>query len=421
MAAAIGVTALGGGTGCAGFDVKAAWAISESTPMQTVVRRADTARAVVTNVDRIMGNLPVDPDSKWVALLAFKKADAEPLLKDISTDPEFTSLKGGALKVVPAEAWAVLLSKVCSQEKGAPSLYGEINADVHAQYADISAQAKNVGKVKADIAVEQDAIDDKDRAGERADHEAKKKELQDKLDALEKDYKPKVDAFKEKLAKDAAAASPEVKKQIATVVAVLRRALGDAKIANSAALIGYPKAAPGLKDEVKIIVKRVAADTLQLNIGKRPNLEKLAPEIKLSPVSVTIAGLSPEDLGKLKLDDAVKDIAERSKNYLVHVVTLLGFIAETGEMLALQIDLLDVTAKAVGEVPAPGEDFGDLAITATVGPGKAADKRFPVPMEACVVVKAPEPPPASGKGGAGGKGGKGGKTPPTGGKKKPGT
>jgi len=392
---ALGVTALTGGTGCAGFDVKAAWAVPEAAPMQTVVRRADAARATVNNVERIVSNLPVDTDSKWVATLAFKKSDDEPVLKDIATDPEFTSPTAQKLRVVYAEAWAILLSKVCSQEKAAPSLYGALNPEVHAQYADIAAQAKTVGKLKSDIQIEKDAIADSDRAAEKPDHEAKKKELEDKLDQVEKDYRPKVDAFKKRLEDEVAKASPDLKKEIAAAVPPLKRALADARVANSAAALGYPIAFKGIKDELKIIIKRIAADTIQNAIGVRPNMEKLAPEFKLSPVSVTIGGLTPADVGRLKLDDAVKDIAERSKNYIVHVITLLGYIDETREMLALQQDLLDVVAKGAGE-GVVGEDFDGLAIMATVPPGKGGDKRFPVPMEACVVkvVEAPPPPPA---------------------------
>jgi hypothetical protein len=383
---AMGLVLLSASTGCASFDLKAAWALSENTPMQTVVRRADVARATVTNVDRIIGNTAVDADSKWVAALALKKSDAEPVMKDVANDPEYTSLKGGQLKVVNAEAWASLLSRVCSSEDKAPSVYATLSTDVHTGYAEIAAQSKIVAKLKADIAAEQDAIDDKDKASEKASHETKKAELEGKLDATEKEYKPKVEAFKKKLGEETAKASPEAKKQIGSVVAVLRRAVADAKVANTAALLGYPKAAPGLKDEVKLIVKRIAADTIQANIGTRPNLEKLAPEVKMSPVSVTIAGLAPSDLGKLKLETAIKDIAERSKDYVVHVVTLLPYIAETGEMLELQDQLLDEAQKGVGVVEV-GEDFGDMKVTASIAPGKGTDKRVPVPMEACVAGK----------------------------------
>jgi hypothetical protein len=399
---------LGGGTGCAAFDLKAAWAIQENTPMQAVVRRADAARATVANVERLLGNTPVDEDSKWVPKLAVKKSDAEPILKDVSNDPEFASLKGDKLRVVPAEAWAVLLSKVCSTEKKSPSLYATISDEVHTQYVDVASQAKKVAKLKRKIAAEQDAIDDKEKADEKSDHEEKKKDLEGKLDDLEKEYKPKVEAFKKKLGEDTGKASSDVKKQLAAAIVVLRRAIADAKIANTAALIGYPKAAPGLKDEVKTIVKRIAADTIELNIGTRPNLEKLTPEVKLSPVSVTIAGLSPSDLGKLKLEEAVKDIANRSKDYVVHVVTLLPYIAETAEMLAFQQDMLEEAQKGVGEGTA-GEDFGDLQVTASMTPGKGSEKRQPVPMEACVEKKDDKADADKGDKGKGGKGGKGDK------------
>jgi hypothetical protein len=372
--------------------------------MQTVVRRADVARATANEVERIMSGTGVDADSKWTDKLAIKKADAEPILKDVSKDPEYVSQTGEKLKVVPAEAWAQILSKVCSTESGKPSLYGEISDDVHTQYADIAAQAKTVAKLKADISIEDDAIDDKDKADEKADHEKKKADLKDQLQKAEDDYKPKIEAFKKKLAEDAAKASPEVKKQLSAAVASLQKAVEDAKLANTAALLGYPRAFPGLKDEAKIIVKRIAADTIEASIGTRPNLEKLTPEVKIKGgVSVTIAGLSPGDLGKLKLDEAVKDIAKRSTDYLGHVITLLGYISETGELLALQSDVLDTTQKALAGPGGGAEDISDLAITAqNAAAASGNNKRIPVPMEACVPEKkpdpTPDPPPAKGKG-----------------------
>jgi hypothetical protein len=374
--------ALGGGTGCAAFNIKSAWALAENTPMQTVVRRADAARATATNVERLMSTTGVDPDSKWVPKLLVTKADAEAVLKDVANDGEYLTLKGEKLRVVHAEAWAQILSKLCSTESKSPSLYASLSGDVHTAYADLASQARVVGKLKFDIKSEDDAADDKERASEKATHEAKKAELEAQLKKTEAEYRPKIDAFKAKLRDEAAKASPEAKKQVAAAVAVLLHAIEAAKLANGAALIGYPKAAPGLKDEVKFIVKRIAADTIEANIGTRPNLEKLVPEVKLSPVSVTIAGLSPSDLGKLKLEEAVKDIAERSKNYVVHVVLLLPFISETAEMLNLQEEVLKEAQTAVG-AGSPGEDLSDISVTASIAAGKGSSKRIAVPMEAC--------------------------------------
>ena len=387
-----------GATGCSLFNTKVVWAITEPTPMQVVVRRADAARAVATNVERLMGSTGIDDDSKWVVKIALKKADVEPLLRDVSGDPEYVSPKG-KVRVVNAEAWARALSAVCSTESKSKSVYGSVSDDVHTQYADIAAQAKNVAKIKADIAVEEAAIDDKERAGEKADHEAKKKELKDQLDKSESEYKPKVDAFKAKLKEDAAKASPEVKKQMAAVIAGLQRAVDDAKVANTAALIGYPKAFPGLKEEVKTIVKRIAADVIEERVGTRPNLDKLTPEVKLSGgVSVTIAGLGPEDAGKIDPAALSKDIAERSKNYIIKVVTLIGYIKETQDLLDLQTDLL---AEAQGAISGDknaggGEDLADIKVeleaaqAANAGGGATGNgkgKRMAVPMEACVEKK----------------------------------
>lgn len=403
---ALGALLLAGGTGCGAFNLKAAWAISETTPMQAVVRRADVARATANNVDRLMGATTVDDDSKWVAKLALKKADVEPMLKDIANDPEYTPAPGKAakLRIVQAEAWALSLSQLCSKEKKSPSLFATVSPDVHSQYAEVSGQAKAVAKIKSDIANEEAAMDDKERAAEKADHEKKKAELQAQLEKTENEFKPKVESFLKKLSEDGAKASPEAKKQMAAAVAGLRRAVEDAKMANAAALIGYPKAMPGLKDEVKTIVKRIAADSIEEKIGTRPNLDKLAPEVKLTGgVSVTVAGLDPSDIGRLKPDDLVKDIAERSKNYVVHVVTLLGYIKETADILTIQSDVLDAAQKAISgdDKAGGGEDLGDLkveleeaaaAMKANGPSGKGKGKRIPVKMTACEDAKKPAEP-----------------------------
>ena len=198
-----------------------------------------------------------------------------------------------------------------------------------------------------------------------------------------------------------------MKKQLAIALAGLKAAVEDAKLANSVALIGYPKAMPGLKDEVKFIVKRIAADTIENATGTRPNMDKLAPEVKISGgVSVTIAGLSASDIGKLKLDDAIKDIAQRSKDYVTHVVTLLGYIKETSDLLELESNVIDDTMGAISGDPnaGGGEDLGSITVEASPGgvsvsatantgagaTGKGGNKRMPVPMEACV--EAPAPP-----------------------------
>src|SRR6185312_7672921 len=137
---AIGTALLAGSTGCAGFSLKSVWAVTEDTPMQAVVRRADSARATATNVDRLMSGTAVDDDSKWVPTIPLKKADAEAILNAVAADPEYKSLKGGKLRIVNAEAWAQALSKLCPSESKSPSLLATISDDVNNQYADIASQ-----------------------------------------------------------------------------------------------------------------------------------------------------------------------------------------------------------------------------------------------------------------------------------------
>ena len=371
--------------------------VRETPPMTVVVRRADAARATAANVERLLSATGVDADSKWVGKVALKKADVDAMLQDVGGDPEYDLTKGGKLRVVQAEAWARALSAICSTESKLPSLYATISADVQSGYADIAAQARVVAKIKSDLAAEDAALDDKERAAEKADHEAKKKDLTAQLDKTEAAYKPKVEAFLNKLREETAKASPEAKKQLAPVLAGLRRAVDDARFANTVAALGYVRAVPGLKDEVKSLIKIIAADTIEEQVGKRPNLTKLAPEVKLTGgVSVTVAGLSPEDIGRLKPEDLVKGIAERAKNYVVHVVTLLPYTKETGELLDLQASVIDTAMKGIAaDEKGGGEDVSDLQVEVSV---TGAKKRMKVPMDSCAegkaAPKAEAPPPA---------------------------
>jgi hypothetical protein len=385
---ALGALLLGSETGCSGFSPRVAMlVVRETPPMTVVVRRADAARATAANVERLLSATGVDADSKWVGKVALKKADVDAMLQDVGGDPEYDLTKGGKLRVMQAEAWARALSTICSTESKAPSLYATISPDVQSGYAEIAAQARVVAKLKSDIAAEEAAADDKDRAAEKADHEAKKKDLTAQLDQTEAAYKPKVEAFLNKLKEETAKASPEAKKQLGPVLAGLRRAVDDARFANTVAALGYVRAVPGLKDEVKNIVKLIAADAIEEHLGKRPNLTKLAPEVKLTGgVSVTVAGLAPEDIGTLKPADLVKGIAERAKSYVVHVVTLLPYTKETGELLDLQASVIDTAMKGLAaDEKSGGEDLGDLQVEVSV---TGAKKRMRVPMESCAEGKA---------------------------------
>src|SRR5690242_18374006 len=83
----IGVFAmLLGTTGCgvlaAVTNPKAAWAITESTPLSVVVRRAEAAHATAEQVQRLVGDTGVDENSNWLDKTSLKKEDAQAVMNE---------------------------------------------------------------------------------------------------------------------------------------------------------------------------------------------------------------------------------------------------------------------------------------------------------------------------------------------------
>jgi hypothetical protein len=398
-----------GSAGCSVFSAlgnpKAAWALQEPAPMSVILRRADVARATAVNVDRLMGSTGVDQESKWVAKIALKKADVEPMLKEVSVDPDYAVPPNAKVRVVQAEAWARVLTSLCSTEKKFPSLIHSVSPEVAASYGEIAGQAKTIAKLKADKEAEARAIDDKDTpASEKEAHEKKKREIEEQIDKTEAEYKPKVEAFLTKWKGEIGKAPPEAKKQISLAMVGFKHAVEDAKVANSVALLRYPLAMPGMPNELKTQAKRIVADVVEDKTGHRPTLEKFDPDIKLEGggVKLTLNGLPPEAIGGLKPDALLGEVTKRAKDYATRVLTLAAFIAETQELLELEeqviknaMDGLEVDEK---KVDGAGEDLSELkveldaaaaaaagagAVTAKGGKGGGGKKtRFPVPMAA---------------------------------------
>lgn len=419
---ALGAALALGNAGCSFFSAlgnpKAAWALQEPTPMSVILRRADVARATAVNVDRLMGATGVDQESKWVAKIALKKADVEPILKEVSADPDYAVPPKAKIRVVHAEAWARVLGSLCSKEHKFPSLIHSVSPEVAGSYGEIAGQAKTIAKLKADKEAEEKAIDDKDTpASDKEAHEKKKREIEEQIDKTEAEYKPKVEAFLSKWKGEVGKAPPEVKKQISLAMVGLKRAVEDAEMANSVALIRYPLAMPGMPNELKTQAKRIVADVVEDRTGHRPTLEKFDPDIKLEGggVKLTLNGLPPEAIGGLKPDALLKDVTVRAKDYATKVLTLAAFVAETQELLDLEEQVIKSAMEGLEvdekKVEGAGEDLSELKIeldevaAANAGAGAVTAKgakggggkkhRFPVPTTAAC---AEAPKKGSGKG-----------------------
>lgn len=426
---ALAAALLGGSAGCSVFSAignpKAAWVLQEPTPMAVILRRADAARATAVNVDRLMGQTGVDKESKWIPKLGLKKADVEASLKEIGRDPDYVVPPKAKIRVIPAEAWAKALSELCPRENKFPSLFHTVNAEVGTSYGEVAGQAKTLAKLKAEKDAAEKAMDEKGVSdSDKAAHEKKKKEIEEQITKVEDAYKPKVEAFMTKWREDVGKAPPEVKKQMSLAMVSFKRAVEDAKVANSVALLRYPMAMPGMPQELKTQAKRIVADVVEDRTGHRPTLEKFEPDIKLDGgVKLTLNGLPPEALPGLKPDAILEDVTKRAKDYATKVLTLAAFIAETQELLDLESNIIKNAMEALEvdetKVSGAGEDLAEMkveleevaaanaaagAVTAKGGKG-GKSVRHPVPLAAAC---------EAGKGAAGddqkGKG-KGGKAP----------
>ncbi len=362
-------------TGCGVISAignpKAAWALQEPAPMAVILRRADVARATATNIDRLLSSTGVDVSSKWVLKLALKKADVEAALKEMGADPDYVVPKGAKIRVVQAEAWAKILSDLCPHETKFPSLLAQVSPDVGTAYAEISGQAKAVAKLKSDKAAEETAARRRRHLRLRQGRGPREEEAgarRAQIDKLTAEYRPKVDAFMIKLKDDAAKASPEAKKQLPLALVAFRRAIDDAKISNSVALVRYPLAMPGMPQELKTQAKRIVADVIEDKTGHRPNLDKFDPDIKLEGggVKLTLNGLPPDALASLKPEAIIVEVTTRAKDYAVRVLTLTPNVAETQELLDLEADVVKNTMDGLsveeGKVPEAGDDLSELKV-----------------------------------------------------------
>ena len=415
--AVLAAALLSGSTGCGALSAltnpKAAWAVQEPAPMAVILRRADAARATATNVDRLLNATAVDASSRWIAKIALKKGDVEVSLKEIGGDLDYAAPAGAKLRVIQAEAWARVLSALCPHETRYPNLFASVNAEVGTSYVDIAGQARTLGKLKSDKEQEVTALDVKDISpSDKEAHEKKKKEIEEQLDKTDAAYKPKVEAFLTRLKAEAAKASPEVKKQLSLAMVGFKRAVDDAKLANSVALIRYPMAMPGMPQELKTQAKRIVADVIEDRTGHRPTLEKFDPDIKLdNGVKFTLNGMPPEALAGVKPEALLEDITVRARDYATHVLTLTAFIAETQDLLDLEGEVIKSTMEAVevdeAKLAGAGDDLSEIkieieidavtgvgAVTVKGKSGKAA--RHPVPMTSCAEAR-------PGKGGNGDK------------------
>ena len=359
---------------------KVAWAIRDPAPMAIVVRRADAALATTVEVDRLLGSTPASADSDWLTKVAPSSQEAAADMKALSLDPMY---KKSHARVVASEVWMRTLPAVRGSGKS-PNLLAAIDPKVGEAYAAVVANAAAIESLSAladqedTLAAAKDATPDSKKAHE----DTKAKLLKQKSDA-EAALVPLRTAFVSSLRAAAAKVPEGQRKKLSVAVANLLQALDDAEIANSAAAVRYPLAIQSLPQSVEEVVPILVADILEERMGRRPKLDNLKPQVSLNgtDVSVTLAGLSPSDLGALSMTDLTKEVVVRSGKWVVHAVTLLGTVSSTKDRLVFQESVLNELLGGLGGsattatlIPAPDSPEVTAATAATL-PSPKAHKR----------------------------------------------
>ena len=354
-------------TGCGALGAltnpKAAWALNESAPMSVVVRRAEVASMTSEQVDRLLGQTALDSDSKWVQGTAIKKDDAKALLEGIAADDTYAAgAKGGKLRVAPAEAWYSHFSGICSKEKEHENLLAATSGTLATTYKEVAAMHGEIAALKSEKAELELSRSAKGASEEtKAEIDKQVEALEAKIDKAEDAIDPKKDAFLVSVREEAGKADEATKKRVGVALINLRRAVDDAKTMNSVALLRYPMAVTSLHEDVLQSAKRVVADVIEEQTGKRPDMSALKPEVKLegTDVKLTLNGLSASELLSLKPDELIEETTLRLSGYVGRVLTLIAFADETQNRLTFQGKVLDAWIDGMKLSAATVQSSGD--------------------------------------------------------------
>ncbi len=380
-AALLGIGSTGCGALAALTNPEAAWAFDEPAPMSVVVRRAELAHATAEQVERLMGQTPVDDDSTWIPETSLKKDEAQALLTSAGTNDTYGSAKGQKLRVTAAEAYVTRFSTICSSEEQHPSLLAATSPKLQSSYEDIARIQDEIGAVEAKIGDVDKALDKEGVAdAEKEKLEKQKEALEAQIDKLEESYDPKVEDFVKLVREEAGKLDEAKKKSIGVAVVNLRRAVEEAKNNNSVALLRYPMAVAGLTGELEPTAKRVVADVIEEKVGKRPDMTSLKPEVKLegTDVKLTLNGLSPSELASLSPDELLEEATLRLGGYVGRVMVLIAYADDTQRILDFQSKVLDAWLEGMkidsATFPGAGESLADLKVESGPAAGQQAKK-----------------------------------------------
>jgi hypothetical protein len=368
---ALGLSMFGTGCGAVGAltNPGAVWAMGEGAPMGVVVRRAEVAGATADQVDRLIAHTAIDEATKEAAALTTD--EAKTLLTQIGTEPVYGGTQG--VRVVGAEAWLDKLAHVCATGEGKTAIQF-LGDDVATAYTKVSELGGEIAALEAKVALEEAA---KDKEGaDAAAHDKTIADLEKQIDDKEASFDPLVEDLLAKVKAGAGKLSADDKKILTPLVVHLKAAVQDALVANQAAILRYPLAATGMSDDVQKAAGRFAADSVEDQIGTRPDLTGLQPDIKLegTDVKLTLNNVPAEKIGDIKVDQLVADTSSRTTTYFGRALGLLGYTEENASRLELQEQILTAWVDGIGAGAMPVPTLGSVEVLAAPGAPKTGDK-----------------------------------------------
>ncbi len=339
----------------------AAEGLNEPATMGVVVRRAELSRAISEQVERVTSKTPLDRRVRQAMLL--DTAKAEPRLRQVAGSPIYA---GMPFRVLPAEAWHSSLSEACAEDPKPTPLINRLGDKTARDYAGVFEHLERIAKLEAEVTeaenrAEAEGLPEADRVA----YQARAQQLQARIDALEASFDAKQEALLASVKAAAGRATAADKAVMRPIVLGLSSAVTEAKNANAAAVARYPFVVPTLTTDLQDAAKRFAADVVDEQIGHRPNMSGLQPQIAMKDgkVALTLNGIPVEKIGDVDSGELLVETTKRTQGYAVFALALLGFASETQTRLDFQGELFDAWLEGLG----PGTAAPDLHAVRVTG------------------------------------------------------
>ncbi len=343
-------------------------ALSEDASMYVVLRRSTTAEKIADSVNTAITTAPGEGDDGWMTTVS----DPTDALKDEMTKASKRHHYAGAhapIRVLPSEGWAKVLPDAVQKGTG-KTLLGFVGGSIVDQYSAVADLEKQIGDLKGKI--EDNKIEIKKDGESDADKARLAKENDDTSAQIDK-LEAQVDPMQDKLidaAKDSATKAQlgSDGTKIVTVVARLRQAVEDAKVSNGSALVGYPRAIPGLQNTLKGTVISFVVEYIEEKTGKIVDTSHVQPDVKLDGMTptITINGLGADDLGKLSIGDLTSAIVDKTTKFVTDAFGLPARVGRVQELLSLESKVLGAMLdgfKVSGLTPPPLKDIDPISVT----------------------------------------------------------